>query len=172
MPSEVIPEVRRRSQAERDQRIREIESEISTVVRNPDAYRRAADLIRAQGFIRDTFAATAPAEQGGKPCNIEDPSAGCFCIMGALTRAGIDLDLLHPQSKGYAWDPTWTDGPDYGFAMIPEATRVMNLPRSANTWNNRDARSTDEVIAALEGGAVYLETMRYLDRATTKEARA
>lgn len=142
-----------RTYAQMSERCRAIDQEVQAVVRNPEAYRRAADLIRTKGHTREVFAATAPHDEGGQACNIEDAEASCFCIMGALVRAGVDLDLLHPQQGGGGW----SDGTQYGFTMISEATRVMGLPFSANAWNNKPHRTADEVIAALETGAARLE---------------
>ncbi|USN14706.1 hypothetical protein DOMOVOI_02320 [Brevundimonas phage vB_BpoS-Domovoi] len=142
---------------ERDARYSQVLQEVETAVRNPAVYRAAADLIRTKGHTREVFAATGPHDQGGRVCNIEAPEAACFCIMGALVRAGVDLDLFHPQASLSHWNGDWTDADSYGFAMMSEATRIMDLPQHANAWNNRKDRTAEEVIAALEAGAAALE---------------
>ncbi|UTC28845.1 hypothetical protein MARCHEWKA_03330 [Brevundimonas phage vB_BpoS-Marchewka] len=142
---------------ERDARYSQVLQEVETAVRNPAVYRAAADLVRTKGHTREVFAATAPHDQGGQVCNIEAPEAACFCIMGALVRAGVDLDLLHPQASLSRLVADWTDGDAYGFAMMSEATQIMDLPQRANAWNNHKDRTAEEVIAALEAGAAALE---------------
>lgn len=122
---------------------------------DPAVYQRAADLLeQGGGLVRGVFAATAPETvKGTRPVNIEDPEAHCFCIMGAVVRAGIDLGHIEPKPEPRRSDG-WTDGDSIAFRMIPGVTEALALPRSANFWNNHDAKDTQAVVNALRGADV------------------
>jgi hypothetical protein len=122
---------------------------------DPAVYARAADILeQGGGLVRGVFAATAPETvKGTEPVNIEDPRASCFCIMGAVVRAGIELGHIEPKPEpgGRAG---WTDGDSIGFRMVQGVTQALWLPCSANRWSNHDAKNTAEVVAALRGADV------------------
>ena len=68
-------------------------------------------------------------DRSGNICNEKSPDAFCFCLFGAVTRAGYNLNLY--GYRGYVRDTfenavgqqfiTFNDNPDTTFEMIHEA---------------------------------------------------
>lgn len=126
---------------------------------DPAVYRRAAEIIRTTGMVKGAFAANGP-QSTFDGLDITDPSATCYCIMGALTLAGLEAGHFTAIPAENPDIPHQTDASDYGFGMVSDATQVMALPNSANYWNNLKATTTEDVIKALERGADNLETIQ------------
>ncbi|USN15296.1 hypothetical protein KIKIMORA_01500 [Brevundimonas phage vB_BpoS-Kikimora] len=124
---------------------------------DPAVYRRAAEIIRTKGMVKGSFAAIDPNDPN-TGVDITNPAATCYCIMGALTLAGLELGHFKVNAENHPYYADRTDADTYGFWMVPYATPVMELPMSANSWNNRAATTTEDVIAALERGAENLES--------------
>ncbi|UTC28188.1 hypothetical protein GURKE_01570 [Brevundimonas phage vB_BpoS-Gurke] len=124
---------------------------------DPAAYRRAAEIIRTKGMVKGSFAAIDPNDLNTR-VDITNPAATCYCIMGAMALAGLELGHFKVNAENHPYYADRTDADAYGFGMIQHATPVMELPMSANGWNNLATTTTEDVIAALERGAANLES--------------
>jgi len=80
-----------------------------------------------------------------RPNLIDNPKdawerADNFCIMGALLTSAVHLGYeLSSESWSY---------------MTEDATKMMEIPKWATSWNNAVAQSKDEVLEALKVGAL------------------
>lgn len=136
-------------------------AEADRIARDPRVYAHAAALVR-QGWVRGSFA----EDNSRKPVDIQSPSATCFCIMGAVVRAGFDLGLAEPRIPP---GDTWSSASALGFDLVPQVREALGPkagdPRasaSPNYWNNQKARTAEEVIAALEAADPARVQTRYI----------
>jgi hypothetical protein len=105
---------------------------------DPRVYEVAHELLSRKKWIRGRLYVNGK----GLPYTRADTyRASAMCIMGALEAAAHKLRYS---------DANW-------YLMIAPATRMMQLDRSANAWNNEVAQSKDDVLYALEQGRYYAE---------------
>lgn len=113
---------------------------IEQMMLDPRVYARAADLIARDdgaGFVKHVFC----SEANGAYVPLKSEEACRFCVVGGVARAINELGLgeFECMARG-ALDP---------FVLVPFVTEALDLPVSANFWNNDRDRTAAEVVEAL-----------------------
>jgi len=110
------------------------------VVFDPAVYSRAADLIETGGFSQGWLALNSRS----KTVDLTSPDAVCFCIMGAITRAGFDLGYIPDQKDA---ETLWN-------SLGNPARLALGLSEGVPRWNNTRGRTAQEAIQALRGASI------------------
>jgi hypothetical protein len=94
-------------------------------------------LVRAKDLVSKGWTQRARARDvGGKICNFASDEACSFCLVGALSRAEVDLNLD-------AWEKVRVRG------VIGDSLRPMRaLPLAF--WNDRAERTQEEAVRLLD----------------------
>jgi hypothetical protein len=105
-----------------------------------DILQEARRLIDEKGWTQGQAART----RSGKPVEITLDDASCFCTVGALSRACMNLGVPH---SGHSWSRTFT-----AFRQA-----LPGSPDYIAAWNDAPSRTKDDVLKAFDKA---IETVR------------